>query len=397
MRHLDVAERRRRLIVRHHLDRPAATVEQVAADLVGLHSSDPATVVLSSRARLDPFDVADLEDALYERRSLLRLLAMRRTMFVVPLDLAAVMQASCAAALVPAERRKLVDLLVGAGVADDVDAWIARVEAETLAALADRGPTPASQLTKVVPDLGRQLRMAVGKPYEGNVGVSTRLLFLMSTEGTLARARPLGSWISSQYRWVPMADWIGELPVLAAETARAELVRRWLRAYGPGTLDDLAWWTKWTKAHVRAALATVEAVEVTTDVGGDTKVPAWLLARRPRGRRRSRRRRARSTCSRRSTRRSWAGRSATGTSAPTVARCSTATATPDRRCGSAAAPSGHGVSGSEARWSRRCSSRSTGRRDRAIDAEAARLTEWMDGVRVTPRFPTALDRELANS
>ena len=52
---------------------------------------DPATVVLSLRARLDPFAVADLEDALYERRTLLRMLAMRRTMFVVPLDLAAVM------------------------------------------------------------------------------------------------------------------------------------------------------------------------------------------------------------------------------------------------------------------------------------------------------------------
>ena len=396
MRHLDVAERRRRLIVRHHLDRPAATVEQVAADLVGLHSSDPATVVLSSRARLDPFDVADLEDALYERRSLLRLLAMRRTMFVVPLDLAAVMQASCAAALVPAERRKLVDLLVGAGVADDVDAWIARVEAETLAALADRGPTPASQLTKVVPDLGRQLRMAVGKPYEGNVGVSTRLLFLMSTEGTLARARPLGTWISSQYRWVPMADWIGELPVLAAETARAELVRRWLRAYGPGTLDDLAWWTKWTKAQVRAALAAVEAVEVTTDVGGDTKVPAWLLpddledvadpaVATP----------VNLLPALDSTIMGWKERDwyigahrgplfdRNGNAGPTVWVGGRAVGAWSQRVG------GEVVTKVLEPLDRATRSR--------IDAEAARLTEWMNGVRVTPRFPTALDREVASS
>ena len=85
---------RRRLLVRHDLAGPCASVEQVAGDLVGVHSSDPATVILSLRARLDPFVVADLEDALYERRSLLRMLAMRRTMFVVPLDLAAVMDAS---------------------------------------------------------------------------------------------------------------------------------------------------------------------------------------------------------------------------------------------------------------------------------------------------------------
>ena len=63
-----------------------------------------------------------------------------------------------------------------------------------------------------MPDLALQLRMAVGKTYEGLVGVSTRMLFLLSTEGRIARARPLGSWLSSQYRWVPMADWIGTLP-----------------------------------------------------------------------------------------------------------------------------------------------------------------------------------------
>ena len=116
MRHIDRGERQRRLVVRHHLAHPAATVEEVAGDLVGLHSSDPATVVLSLWARLDPFAVADLEDALYERRALLRILAMRRTMFVVPLDLAAVMDAACTRALVPGERRKLVAMLETAGV-----------------------------------------------------------------------------------------------------------------------------------------------------------------------------------------------------------------------------------------------------------------------------------------
>jgi hypothetical protein len=31
-----------------------------------------------------------------------------------------------------------------------------------------------------------------------------------------------------------------------------------------------------------------------------------------------------------------------------------------------------------------------------IDGAAARLTEWMDGVRVTPRFTSPLEREMAN-
>ena len=132
-------------------------------------------------------------------------------MFVVPLDLAAVMHASCAAALVPVERRKLVELLEGAGVADDVDAWIDHAGAATSAALR-RQRTDARQPT----DEGRPRSRPPARAWpsasgtRGPIGVSTRLLFLMSTEGQVARARPLGSWISSQYRWVPMADWIGD-------------------------------------------------------------------------------------------------------------------------------------------------------------------------------------------
>ncbi len=280
MRHFGLAERRRRLVVRHHLAGPATTVEQVAGDLVGLHSSDPATVVLSLRARLDPFAVADLEDALYERRSLLRMLAMRRTMFVVPLDLAAVMDAACTRTLVARERRVLVQLLEQGGVTDDPDAWIERVSGEILDALAAAdGPVPASALSKLVPDLAHQVRIAVGKNYEGTVGMSTRLLFLMSAEGRVVRTRPLGSWLSSQYRWARTRDWIGALPDLVPTAAQAELARRWLGTFGPATLDDLAWWTRWTKGEVKRALAAVGAVEVTAEIGAedDRKAPAWVL------------------------------------------------------------------------------------------------------------------------
>ena len=54
-RRIDVAERRARLALRHHLARPATAVEPVAASLVGLHSSDPATVYPAARSRVAGF------------------------------------------------------------------------------------------------------------------------------------------------------------------------------------------------------------------------------------------------------------------------------------------------------------------------------------------------------
>jgi uncharacterized protein YidB (DUF937 family) len=394
MRHFDVAERRRRLLVRQHLARPGSSVEQVAGDLVGLHSSDPATVVLSLRARLDPFVVADLENSLYERRSLLRMLAMRRTMFVVPLDLAAVMDASCTKALVPGERRKLVQMLEEAGVSDDVDTWIDRVRAETLSALAVAdGPVPASALTKLVPDLALQLRIAVGKKYEGTVGVSTRMLFLMSTEGAIVRTRPLGSWLSSQYRWARTEDWIGALPAIAPGDARAELVRRWLRAFGPGTIDDLAWWTKWTKTQVKAALSAVDAVEVTVDTAHRT-APAWVLpddlddTLEPDARPVSLLPALDSTVMGWKERAWYLGDHAVrlfdrnGNAGPTVwVGGRVVGAWSQREGGKVVTALLEPVDPGTATM---------------IDESAGRLTEWMDGVRVTPRFTNPLERELAN-
>ena len=37
------------------------------------------------------------------------------------------------------------------------------------------------------------------------------------------------------------------------------------------------------------------------------------------------------------------------------------------------------------------------RRNDASPQQCRRLSDWMDGVRVTPRFPTPLDRQLATS
>ena len=74
------------------------------------------------------------------------------------------------------------------------------------------------------------------------------------------RGRPLGSWTSSLYRWSPMDAWLpGGLPELDTDDAAAELVRRWLRAFGPGTYADLKWWTGWPAALLRRALAQVGA------------------------------------------------------------------------------------------------------------------------------------------
>ena len=228
--------------------------------MVGLHSSDPTSVFLSTWARVDGFAPSDLEDSLYDRRSLVRMLGMRQTLFVVPRDLAAAMDEAYTKALAAGERNRLVRMLETQGMAKEGkgERWLDRVTSETLDALAVRGDATARELTKDVPELGAKLSFGEGTTWAGTMGISTRVLFLLASEGRIVRARPLGSWVSGQYRWARTADWLGApLTQLDHAEACADLLGRYLHTFGPATMADVRWWTGWT---VRLAAKTLEAL-----------------------------------------------------------------------------------------------------------------------------------------
>ena len=251
---------------RHFLAAPAHDPVELAGRLVGLHATDPVTVYLSARARLESFSVADLERTLYEERALLRMIGMRRTLFVVPLDLAAVVKAACTDAIAEAQRRRYAKLIEEGGITSNGLAWLEDACAATLRELEARGQAFASELSAEVPQLREKLSFGEGKKWAGTIGMTTWVLFLLAAEGRIVRGRPRGRWTSSQWSWFPAGSWLAEpLPELEPEAARAELATRWLAAYGPATVADLKWWTGWTLGQTRGALAAIGAVEVDLD------------------------------------------------------------------------------------------------------------------------------------
>jgi hypothetical protein len=391
VRRVGAQERRARLALRHHLAPAAraAGVVQVAGDLVGLHGTDPASVFLAAAARLRQPDVGAIERAMYDDRVLLRMLGMRRTMFVVPVELAPVVQAACTDAIAVAQRRLLLQLLTRSGIcAGDPGRWLEEVEGVTVKALAARGQALASELSEDDPRLREQIQLAEGKRYAARQSVVTRVLLVLAAEGRIARGRPRGSWISGQYRWSLIESWLpAGMGEWSTGAAQAELVRRWLATFGPGTMTDLRWWTGLPAGQVKRALAAVGAVEVDLDgvpglaLAGDLEPPvaaepwvALLPALDP-------------------TVMGWSGRGwYLGDHGPALF---------DR----------NGNAGPTVWWDGRVVGGWASRKDgeiavrlledvgaeaaAAVEAAAGRLAEWLGPVRVTPRFRTPLERELS--
>jgi hypothetical protein len=267
-RYISVAERRSRLAVRHRLVAQARTdsAEEITESLVALHSTDPVTVYLSVAARMEHPSLAAVDEALYDRRSLLRHHAMRRTLWIFGHEAVRDAHHGVTLAVAKLQRRSLIAQLGASGIASP-EAWLAAATAEVVGLLRQEGPLPAREVGTRLPELTVPLTIGGGRNV-ATLPAHTRLLLNLGFAGEVVRARPTGTWINGQYRWAAAESWFPEgFGPPDVRTAAAGLARRWLAAFGPGTRTDLAWWAGWTVAATKAALADAGAVEVALDEG----------------------------------------------------------------------------------------------------------------------------------
>ena len=189
---------------------------------------------------------------------------MRRTLFVVNDDLAPVVQTSCTVAVEQASRRRYVKFVQDAGAGDG--AWLRELEESAATALAKVGEATGAQLSTLEPRLRTPIDVTAGGRTIGSTNVTSWVLFLLAAQGRIVRGRPQGTWTSGAYRWSPVERWLpGGMPAIDQATAASELVRRYLRAYGPATTADIRWWTGWSAGTLKKALVDVAPEEVDLD------------------------------------------------------------------------------------------------------------------------------------
>jgi hypothetical protein len=283
VRSFSIAERRARLARRHFLSRDALSAVPQAPDgppvvavtgaLIGWHATDPATPYLSLWARLSGFAVGDLDREMYDSRSLVKHLAMRRTLWLFDARHLPVVQPAASDRVADNERRRLIADVEKAGVTADGQRWLDDACAAVLKYLSDNSEAGSAQLRAALAQLAGTYNPAPGKSWGGEVPLAPRVLTVLAVRGDIVRGPNDGGWTTSRPRWATTAGWLGapadRMPV---QSARADLTRRWLRAFGPATLDDIKWWFGTTVTAVRQALRDIDAVEV--DLDG---VPGYAL------------------------------------------------------------------------------------------------------------------------
>jgi uncharacterized protein YcaQ len=248
-------ELRRQVLARQHLagDAPVSDVVAVSDDLVGVHATGTTSPYLQLFARMPGFVRSDLEEALYRERTLARVRCMRATVFIVSRALLPVVTAATRRNVEPLSSRYMASVGVSR---TDYLALAARIE-------------------QVLQSTEGALSAAELRRRAGADQSLSQVVNLMCDQGRLVRDRPVGTWKSRTFTYRRFQDVFPDVPTVAEDDAVRQLAERYIRAYGPVTLDDLAWWSGLGRRQLRDAVGELGEVIVPVEIEGGGS--GWLL------------------------------------------------------------------------------------------------------------------------
>jgi uncharacterized protein YcaQ len=240
---------------RHHLVERAEPSEllRVVSDLCGLHAQLMSSAELSVWARVDGFEHEALDEELWQRRSLVKLWAMRGTLHLLPAT-------------------ELGIWLAGLGTYTDRGMTghpaIDRL-GEAVGRALDRRTLTRDELAAAVEELTEDAELAgyvrsSWGSYLKPASFRGRLCFASSDDGRVRFTTP-ATWLRARLDQPDPAE------------ALREITRRFLAAYAPATAADLAlWWSGSGPARGRRMLEALGDEAVELDVDGRR---AWALTR----------------------------------------------------------------------------------------------------------------------
>jgi hypothetical protein len=273
-----------RLGAHHLVERQGAGALLDVAGSCAVQNSPPGSALQALHARVRGVTPELLDRAVAEQKSLLQTWSMRGAPYWFPTADAAVFTTGVLPTTESARRHLVLGVeqalsTLGLSLAEAVDltrAEIRGVLSGRRLAVNELGAELAPRVADALPAARRKAWRSEG-PYAANQplgeGVVHFCLRILTLEGVVCFAPRAGN----KAPFVLVDEWLGRpLPgtgrTADPEAARAELLRRYLRCYGPSTRQDFAAWLGVATGDVDPWWRLVEDDLTEVDLGG----PAWL-------------------------------------------------------------------------------------------------------------------------
>jgi hypothetical protein len=225
---------------RHHLlDRKPAGPIALCRDVCGIQAQLTQAAYLQLWARNHSLTRGQIEDCLWKERSLVKTSLMRQTLHLIPADEFSIYIPALKRSRINAAFSVMKRCKISREEADDLTAYIL----EALAA----GPLDRTAIRAAVrPKVSKRVRSWMDKVWS--------ILRFPVAEGLVC----YGPGEGNQITFIRSDQWLPRQKMLDEQSAKCELLRRYLRAYGPATWKDFAHWSGISMVEVRELPPLVE-------------------------------------------------------------------------------------------------------------------------------------------
>lgn len=217
-------------------------VSQVVSDVGGLHATGALTPYLSLAARIPNFEPDALDQHLYREPQMARIRCVRKTIYVHNQQFLPVLFAATSSKVIKAQEHFMT--YRGVSLSEY------KVLSDSILKLLRKQPLTSAEIKEALIT---------------DFDVSS-VLYYMCDQGLLVRGEPKSGWKDRRYRYTILTDVFPDLELDRYEEREAipMLVRHYLAAFGPATLEDVIWWTGLGKIRIRSAIRGLgdEIVEI---------------------------------------------------------------------------------------------------------------------------------------
>ncbi len=227
------------ILNKHHLTQASKVngILKITEDLCGLHATGTIEPYIQLFVRTRNFKKEDLDTELYIKNTLGKIRGMRKTLFILTKDLMQI--------IYPFAHNLTQNL-------EEKYLEYRNISLEEY-----------KSLSIIILDLLKNRELStrqIKQKISSNKDLSA-VISVMCDQMLLIRGKPVSSWRDRQLLYAPFRNYFPNLNLskYMEHEALNLLIKKYIRSYGPVTIDDIKWWSGLTKTKLNPILANIEA------------------------------------------------------------------------------------------------------------------------------------------